>query len=465
MPCEPPTRNDRMKIVIVGAGLGGLSCALCLRRRGHEVSVLERRNGLAAAGGAITLASSASHILSSSLGLGNELYDMCNEMTMIYRRHLKTAEIEQAAPLTERGEISHWSTLRPGLIELLYRHTLAAGVSIHFGVKAVEVEDDVSIPRVVLESGESISADLVIAADGTQSSLRSKILGPFVSDVHELDPILSDRVNYVASYDSLDFVRPQGKDSPLEHDSDLLAIKGTLQFFTGAEDRYVISLYQAKNDSLSMNFAVKEANVHMDRLWDEQGDASLVESRFRDVCHPDIERALAAAKGFQRWQVAQMPNLPRWRSQNGRIVLLGDAAHAMHPTAGHGFSSTVSDIAVLDVMLNRCGGAGTVALATELWESSCKTRDERVKDFSHFQSRMLEGEPAAVAQKVRQMIREAEMRKTDPHLEGVESSMDAEYASVEFMEWFRTYDAVAEVSLAHPSALRSDEATWLVSAY
>lgn len=62
---------------------------------------------------------------------------------------------------------------------------------------------------------------------------------------------------------------------------------------------------------------------------------------FEGSC-PELVAVLKLATACDRWKVAEMPDLPRWTSRQGGIVLLGDAAHAMQPNAAQ--ASTLNRI-------------------------------------------------------------------------------------------------------------------------
>jgi salicylate hydroxylase len=79
------------------------------------------------------------------------------------------------------------------------------------------------------------------------------------------------------------------------------------------------------------------------------------------------------------WKVAQLPNLPSWVSKNGRIVLLGDAAHAMSPHLGQGAALSIEDGGALSHCLSRASSADEIPRAIKAYESVQKGRAESVK--------------------------------------------------------------------------------------
>lgn len=70
------------------------------------------------------------------------------------------------------------------------------------------------------------------------------------------------------------------------------------------------------------------------RPWNEPGDIDELRARFKDFKAPFLQAFLANGENCRRWRLAEVPNLPTWATPDGKIVLLGDAAHAMGPYAG-----------------------------------------------------------------------------------------------------------------------------------
>jgi salicylate hydroxylase len=79
------------------------------------------------------------------------------------------------------------------------------------------------------------------------------------------------------------------------------------------------------------------------------------------------------------WKVAQLPDLSSWVSSTGRIVVLGDAAHAMSPHLGQGAAMSIEDGGVLSECLSRCSSISDIPMAVRVYERIQKPRAERVK--------------------------------------------------------------------------------------
>ncbi|KAI8239073.1 FAD-dependent monooxygenase OpS4 [Colletotrichum sp. SAR 10_96] len=181
-----------MKIIIVGAGLGGFCAALGFARKGHHVRVLEQRPDLSPAGGALNIRPGASKIL-HSWGLGPDLRRVSADTPANVFRNLATGEVATRAIATDISEYPDWGTSRSVLIEIFHQKAKDAGAVITFNAPVTNVEDDAHAAYVTLSSGERLEADLVLAADGIRSLIRDRILR---ETGQLIDPIITDVTLY-----------------------------------------------------------------------------------------------------------------------------------------------------------------------------------------------------------------------------------------------------------------------------
>lgn len=160
--------------------------------------------------------------------------------------------------------------------------------------------------------------------------------------------------------------------------------------------------------------------------------------------------------------LAEMPALPTWRSPDRRIVLAGDAAHAMHPAVGNGGASAVEDAEVLSLCvahfgLSKSAGAGGngsshggVGAATAAYEHLRKPRVERIQTMAHEINEILEGRVAADGAYERQEGRGAQQAVLKARLDrgGVlgraRADIKAPWATPEGKQWLYGTDVGAE---------------------
>lgn len=165
----------------------------------------------------------------------------------------------------------------------------------------------------------------------------------------------------------------------------------------------------------------------------------MVQQQFKDY-DAAIRSSLGLAQSCDRWRLTEMPDLPEWVSKGGRLVLLGDSAHAMFPSAAQGFSQIVEDVAALSYLLAERASLGVPRL-TKVWQEVRIPRVNRIKAWAHAnemlyskgiggRSSSSSGGPAS----------EEKMSLADE-----QADRDAPFRSGAFVRWAFGYDAVAEV--------------------
>lgn len=156
----------RMHIIIVGAGVAGLSTAIALCIKGHTVTVLERNEGLQKVGGALNLWANATRVI-VSYGL-EDLIEKSPESpnTFNSRRYDNGAVLSASTANTsvENYGYPSWTVARYNLQEKLADAARARGAIIRFGTEAVSL--DLGQPAVRLKDGSVLKADLIIGAEG-----------------------------------------------------------------------------------------------------------------------------------------------------------------------------------------------------------------------------------------------------------------------------------------------------------
>ncbi|KAF6828043.1 salicylate hydroxylase [Colletotrichum plurivorum] len=414
-----------MEIIIIGAGLGGLCAALGLARKGHQVRVLEQRASLAPVGGALNIRPGASKIL-HEWGLGADLERVSVNTPANVLRDLATGEVATRSIATGISDFPDWGTTRAALIGMFYQRATEAGAEVLLNAAVTDVGEDDGQAFVTV-GGTRFTADLVIAADGIRSAMRGRILG---DTAQSFEPIVGDTTLYGVHLSKEDMA-PHPELKPLIDQSFLNVFMGNDGIL------HVTSRFNSTLSSYAALFGVK-GKTDQQGLWDETGDIEFVRGKFKDVC-PEIREVLQLAGSCDRWRLAELPDLPRWTSEGGRIILLGDSAHGMQPSAAQGFSLTVEDIGVLVYLISTDPNPATaVPMITQDWQSIRKARCERIKAWARHNTSLFTTS-SRIARPSKGPI-QTQVRS----LKDVKPDMHAKFGTSAFLKWAEGTDAIEE---------------------
>ena len=315
---------EPLNIVIAGAGMGGLTAAAALQQAGHQVHLYERAAELAPVGAAISIWPNGVRVL-DALGLGESIEQAGGHMQrMSYSDHqgrlLTRFDLQ---PLYNHARRRAFPIARAHLQNILLE---AVGVhNVTLGVACVDYEESETHVQVVLSTGETVTADLLIAANGTHSLLRDTIAG---------EPVPRRYCGYV------------NWNGRINAAPDLAPADEWVQY-VGEHKR--VSLMPMGNDELYFFFDVPlpagTPNVR------EHYRAEL-EQHFAHWPEP-VQRLLqrldpTAVARVEIHDTARVPHLV-----STRVALLGDAAHAMTPNIGQGGCQAMEDAWVLARCIER----------------------------------------------------------------------------------------------------------------
>ena len=159
-----------LKIIISGAGLGGLATAIALRRRGHTVTVFERTPELGEVGAGIQIPPNSARLL-LSFGLGPYISPHAIQPTAIRVRRWEDGSVIGLTKLVpefeEKFGAPYYVIHRANLQIAMYRLAVDLGADIRLGQGVKEYDGEKA--RVILEDGMVVEGDLVVAADGMLS--------------------------------------------------------------------------------------------------------------------------------------------------------------------------------------------------------------------------------------------------------------------------------------------------------
>jgi salicylate hydroxylase len=346
----------QMRVIIIGAGIGGLAAALTLRRAGIEVEVFEQAAALREIGAGIQISPNASRIL-ARLGLANPMREYGVRPLAAQIRRWDDGRIITRQLLRDECErvfgAPYYHFHRAEFLDILAA-ALPVHV-IHLDHRCIDIKQSSDQVEVKFHDGLTSEADLVVGADGIHSTVRELILG-------SESPRFSGHVAYrgLVPAERLAHLRLEVNASswwgPAHH---------FVHYFVGAGARYV-------------NWVAVVPGEWRIESWTARGEVADALREF-EGWHPQVAAIISAADMTNRWALYDRDPLPRWTV--GRAVLLGDAAHAMLPYMAQGAVQAIEDAAVLAGCLEQAG-VHELSAALRRYEETRRPRATRCQEGS-----------------------------------------------------------------------------------
>ena len=373
-----------MRVLIVGAGIGGLTTAIALQQRGIEAHVFESAPAFGEVGAGIWIAPNALQIF-ERLGLAEAI----NDVGRPYERGAAIVQLDGTVltATSASRDVDHGlhtvAIHRARLHEILLRSVNQATP----GKRFTSFEPSDQGVTVKFEDGTSASGDLLIGADGLHSSVRKQLIG-------------EGPLRY-SGQTCWRFLTPTSKYSfhgPYDM-TEMWGGIGGLRVGSGAV-----------SDDLVYTFVTAKAPQGVSL------DPETVKSELRQLCRGYPQATLdlidqASERTVLRNDLCDITPLPLWYGK--RVVLVGDAAHATLPNLGQGACQAIESGYSLATHLERVH-PGTDSNMTRAFEAYQKERMAKAHQVTKMSWRL--GQLSNIENRVARKLRDLSFRLTPPVL-------------------------------------------------
>jgi len=304
--------SSEFSVVVVGGGISGLASAIAYARQGAQVTVLEQADAITEVGAGLQISPNGAAVL-RALGLEDQLREIgVVASAVVLRDYRALGDVTRL----DLGDLEHtqryYFVHRSDLIDLLVEAAREAGVSIRL---LQQVDRVVPSPRPVvhLATGDHLTADLVIGADGVKSKVRMALNG---ADT----PKFTGQVAWRA-------VVPNTTRVPAE-----------ARVYMGP-GRHLVT-YPVRGGAFVNIVAVQERKEWAEEGWSHHDVPASVQSAFADF-GPEPRALLERIPDLRLWGLFRHPVAKHWVAEG--VALVGDAAHPTLPFLAQGANMALED--------------------------------------------------------------------------------------------------------------------------
>jgi 6-hydroxynicotinate 3-monooxygenase len=341
------------RIAVIGAGLGGATAAAWLQREGFAVRVYEQARSFARVGAGIHVSANVMKVL-RRLDAEHRLSQIGIHPDTFTSRKWDSGEILFALPLGDASKQRYGASYIT-----VHRHDLHAAIlekvapdTVAFGRRLTDVKEDCGVVQLSFADGSQAEADLVIGADGVNSKVREAVVGPRRTR-------FTGAVAHRAIYPSTLLGGMQ--------------VRNCTKWWGPNSHILIYYIEQSRNEIYLVTSAKGE--------W--RSKASWEYCRREEVLsaftgfHSEVLTVIETAPQLTKWPILDIAPVDTW--SRGRLVLLGDACHAMMPYMASGAAMAIEDAAVLARCLVQLDDH---AAAFALYQASRMPRVSKVQRIS-----------------------------------------------------------------------------------
>lgn len=352
-----------IKVIIVGAGFAGISAAIECDRKGHSVTLLEKSadiEEIMRIGDIISFDPNGARNFERWPGVIEAMQRIARQTTWLDLYDWKGNFVTRQSFAGEKTWGPRINGHRGELHNIIYQHAKDRGIDIRLGQRVTDYHETDDHAEVVV-NGETMTADVVIAAEGVRSRGRKIVLG------FEDRPKSSGYAVYRAWFPG-DAI---AKNDMLKH----FVVNGdTHQGFIGPDLHFLASSLKGGKEFNWVFTHIDDGNIEESWQFPGKVDEAL---KYLDDWAPIVKEMVKSTPKTGRLidhKLVFRDPLPTFISPKARIALIGDAAHPFLPTSIQGASQSIEDGVALAICLE-LSGKDKVPLAVRAYE---KIRYERV---------------------------------------------------------------------------------------
>jgi salicylate hydroxylase len=358
------TRKQLEQLAVSGGGIGGLAAALACARQGVPVQLLECAVQLSEVGAGIQMGPNVTRIL-QAWGLGEALAQVAAFPGRLQARDAQTGQVLGSLRLGDRAQALYgapYATIhRADLQTLLHAAALAAGVQVGLGRAVQGWRETAEGLQVNTTDGLSVQADALVGADGVWSTVRQQLLG-------DAPARFSGHVAYRALVAQADL--------PVHLRSDQVTV------WMGS-CLHVVHYPVRSGQWLNLVAIVQGDQAAQADVWDSAGHTQALMQAMGSV-GTDLHERLATVPAWRQWALHdRAPVNAASQMAQGRVALLGDAAHPMRPYLAQGAGMAIEDAQVLAQCLSAEAGSVTARLqayAEQRWARNARVQARAIRN-------------------------------------------------------------------------------------
>ncbi len=358
------TSHELKQVVIAGGGIGGLAAAVACAQRGVPVRLVERAAQLSEVGAGIQIGPNVTRIL-QAWGLGEAMAQVAAFPHQLQARDAHSGQVLGTLTLGRQAQARYgapYATIhRADLQGLLHRAAQSAGVDLLLGQTVHDWQDTQDSLHVNTLEGLSLQASALIGADGVWSAVRQQMLG-------DAPARFTGHLAYRALVAQADL--------PAHLRSDQVTV------WMGAR-LHVVHYPVRSGQWLNLVAIVHGAKPAPDPDWDQIGHTEALMQAMGAVGR-DLHERLASVPAWRQWALHDRVPLSRASQMaQGRVALLGDAAHPMRPYLAQGAGMAIEDAQVLAQSLST-GSASVVQqlqdYAEQRWARNARVQARAIRN-------------------------------------------------------------------------------------